>query len=117
MKHVGFSRAFGAVAVLVLASECGSSGGGGGSLSCFSVVGTGSSRTCAWSRTSNQSSCPSDSQEGSCPSTMLVGCCITPLTTSEETQTLAACVYSTAEEAKEKAICTLATETWQTTAP
>jgi hypothetical protein len=48
---------------------------------------------------------------------MLVGCCITPLTTSEETQTLAACVYSTAEEAKEKAICTLATETWQTTAP
>jgi hypothetical protein len=65
MKHVVFGGAFGATAGLVFALGCGSSGGGGGSLSCFSMIGTGSNRTCAWSRTSNESSCAGDSQEGS----------------------------------------------------
>jgi hypothetical protein len=97
---------------------CGSSGTGssgtGSSLSCYGTVGS----QCVFSRTSNQSSCPTGDQEGSCPAAGLLGCCVTNLMTSEETQTLAVCVYTAADEASEKATCAMDPGgLWQTTLP
>ncbi len=104
---------------LALATACGGASGGisgGGSLNCYGVVDDG--QECVFSRTSNASACPTETQEGSCPSAMLLGCCVTTLVTSEETQTMAVCAYSAAEETSEKATCAMdPLGTWQATLP
>lgn len=114
-----FAFAFAAALALALAAGCGGTSGGisgGGSLSCYSVVENG--QECIFSRTSNASACPMETQEGSCPSAMLLGCCVTTLVTSEETQTMAVCAYSAAEETSEKATCAMdPLGKWQTTLP